>query len=50
MRKTTERGFTVVELLTSFTLASVVMILLFNILIAVKADYVENKIETEYNA
>jgi len=50
MRKTTERGFTVVELLTSFTLASVVMILLFNILIAVKADYVEDKIETEYNA
>lgn len=50
MRKTTEKGFTVVELLTSFTLASVVMILLFNILIAVKSDYVEDKIETEYNA
>lgn len=47
MKKLNNGGFTVVELLTSFTLASVVMILLTNILITIKEDYIRNKTEVE---
>lgn len=47
MRKLNNKGFTVVELLTSFTLASVVMILLTNILLTIKENYLQNKLEVE---
>ncbi len=47
MKIKNNRGFTIVELLTSFSLASVVMILLFNILLAIKEDYIQDKTEVE---
>lgn len=50
MRKTNTKGFTIVELLTSFSLASVVMILLFNILLTIKENYIHNKLETEFES
>lgn len=49
MIKTNESGFTIVELLTSFTLATIVMIFLFNILLVVKKDYMIKKLETDFN-
>lgn len=49
MIKTNESGFTVVELLTSFALATIVMIFLFNILLAVKKDYMTKKLETDFS-
>lgn len=50
MRKVNKKGFTIVELLTSFSLASVVMILLFNILLTIKENYIHNKLETEFES
>ncbi len=47
MKKMNNNGFTVVELLTSFALASVVMILLTNILLTIKENYLQNKMEVE---
>lgn len=48
MKKQNNQGFTIIELLTSFTLASVVMILLFNILITIKENYIHSTLETEF--
>lgn len=49
MKKIDKRGFTVVELLTSFSLATVVMVFLFNILISIKEGYINHKILSEAN-
>ena len=43
MKRLNEKGFTIVELLTSFMLATVVMIFLFNILISIKDGYLNDK-------
>lgn len=49
MKKMNQRGFTVVELLTSFSLATVVMVFLFNILISIKESYIGHKAVSEAN-
>ncbi len=40
-------GFTIIELLTAFSLASVVMVMLFNILVMVKKTYTQKSIQSE---
>lgn len=45
--KRKNRGFTIIELLTSFSLASVVMLFLFNILVIVKKNYTKNSVRSE---
>lgn len=49
MLKTNERGFTIVELLTSFALATVVMVFLFNILLIIKKDYMVKKLDIDFS-
>ncbi len=42
-----QKGFTIIELLTSFTLATVVLVFLFNILVIVKENYLNTSIKSE---
>lgn len=45
-----KQGFTIIELLTAFSLATVVMVFLFNILVSVKKNYIQNTVESELYA
>ncbi len=47
MKKLNQKGFTIVELLTSFMLATVVLIFLFNILLSIKEGYLGHKENTD---
>lgn len=42
-----ERGFTIVELLTSFALASVVMVFLFTVVMILKNNFVSKSVRTD---
>jgi len=45
--KNDQKGFTIVELITSFSLTMVVLIFLFNIVILMKKSYVENSAKSD---
>lgn len=41
------KGMTTIELITSFILASIVLIILFNVVISLKDMYISNRVKTE---
>lgn len=42
-----KKGFTLVELITSFALASVIMIFIFNIVVILKQNYISKSVRTD---
>ena len=47
MKKMNNRGFTIVELVTSFSLTTVVLVFLFNIVLLLKENYVSNALKSD---
>lgn len=47
MKKVGKKGFTIIELMVSFSLSAVIIVYLFNIIIILKDLYVENGIRTQ---
>ncbi len=42
-----QKGFTIIELLTSFTLSTVVLVFLFNIIVIIKENYINSSLRSE---
>lgn len=47
MKKLDNRGFTIIELITSFSLTMVILVFLFNIVIILKENFVYNSLKSE---